>query len=356
MFGNIAGRLEPVVRILGHHRRNDFSKSLGNIGTGFGDLRRRLGLVPHQPLGQCSLVERRTAGQQEIHRTTETVDVRPGIHLVAVESLFGCQVVGGAQHLFVMPQRDRVLVGLFKEPRQAQVENLDDPLEVHQQVGRLDVAMDQPGLVSVGEPVSRLADVVGGVTVAAGPIVHDQVLQAVPLDILHHQEVDLGRPVHFAINIVGPDDVRVVQRRHRLGFAMESFQVTRVVDLLVRQHLDRTPPPHQHVFGQVHRTHPAFAQQGLQAVLAQEKALVLSLEQLVGLPFGQRLGRDQCISDRLRIATGRQRGNQLLQPVSIHQATLPDQVQKRLDGELQRHAVFPWSVPTLPAQSTYSRI
>ena len=53
------------------------------------------------------------------------------------------------------------------EAGQAQVEHLDHALRVDQQVGGLDVAVDQAGLVGVLQAVGRLADVVGRRFVAA---------------------------------------------------------------------------------------------------------------------------------------------------------------------------------------------
>ncbi len=284
MIGDLSGGLKPIVGILGHHASHNVGQRAGDIGPALRNRWRFLGLMPHQPLGQRSLVERRPSRQQEVHRAAQAVKIGTCIDLVTVECLFGSQVVGCPQHLLVVPQRDRILIIFLKEPRQAQVENLDHALGVDQQVARLDVSMHQPGLVSVRQASSRLPDEIGDFPESARPVVDDQVLQVLTLDIFHHQEVNLRRTVHLTIDVVGTHDVRMIQRRDRLSFAVEPLEVTRIGDLLVRQHLDRTPPTHQHVFGQIHRTHAPLAQQRLQAVLAKEKSLVLALEQLVGLP------------------------------------------------------------------------
>ena len=340
MIGDLSSGLKPIVGILGHHASHNIGQGAGDIGPGLRNRWWLLGLMPHQPLGQRSLVEGRPSRQQEIHRAAQAVNIGTCIDLVTVERLFGSQVVSCPQHLLVVPQRDRILVIFLKEPRQAQVENLDHALGVDQQVARLDVSMYQPGLVSVRQASSRLPDDIGDCPESVRPVVDNQVLQIVALDILHHQEMDLRRTVHLAIDVVGTHDVRMIQRRDRLSLAVKPLEITRIGNLLMRQHLDRTPPTHQHVFGQIHRTHATLAQQRLQAVLAQKKALVLALEQLVGLPWGQRARCDQRIGDRLRIAAGGHPGHQSVQLVAINQPTLPDQVEKRLDGELQRHPAY----------------
>ena len=55
----------------------------------------------------------------------------------------------------------------------------------------------------------------------------------------------------------------------------------------LRQNLDGHAALHQHVFGQIDAAHAAGAQVAQQLVLAEEEALVASVEQLVALPRGE---------------------------------------------------------------------
>ena len=106
---------------------------------------------------------------------------------------------------------------------------------IDQQVGRLDVAVDQAGQVGVGQALGGLADVLGGAGVAQRPFRLDDLLQVPALDVLHDQEVDVA----FVVHVVGADDVGVVQRGGGLGLALEAGQVGSVVHPVLGQHLDR---------------------------------------------------------------------------------------------------------------------
>ena len=77
----------------------------------------------------------------------------------------GGQVVGRPQHVLVVGHRQRGRSSSVKRasPRSS---TLTTFLLIDQQVGRLDVAMDQAGMVGVGQAFGRLADVLGGHGVA----------------------------------------------------------------------------------------------------------------------------------------------------------------------------------------------
>ena len=98
--------------------------------------------------------------EQEIQRAAQTVDIGPRVRTVAIDRLLGRQIVGRAEHVLVIlhGQAGVVIVG---ESGQPQVEDLDDVPLVDQQVGRLDVAMDQPVRMGIRQALGRLADVVG---------------------------------------------------------------------------------------------------------------------------------------------------------------------------------------------------
>ena len=138
--------------------------------------------------------------------------------------------------------------------------------------------MHHSRFVSMVQSKSRLSDVFGRIEKAAGAVFLHQLLQAVALDILHDEEVDLVLAVGLMIDIVGPDDVGMIERRDGLGFTMEASEVRRVMDTLGGQYLQRTATTHQRVLGQINRTHAPFAEQRQQPVLPQEVALVLALQ------------------------------------------------------------------------------
>ena len=98
-LGDLARRLEPAGRVLGHHL-GDQGRQLGrHLGA---DEVQRVGVA-----GDVGLVdvvervrlERRAAGQEVIEGAAEAVDVGPDVGALGVEDLFGGDEVGGAEGL-----------------------------------------------------------------------------------------------------------------------------------------------------------------------------------------------------------------------------------------------------------------
>ena len=121
-----------------------------------------------------------------------------------------------------------------------------------------------------------------------------------PLDELHHQVVDVLAVLGFHRDVVGADDVLMVQSGDRLCLDIEALQDGRAFfDLGVRQDLDRTLAPHHLVLGQENGSHTASAQRPQQTVRTQEESLVFTLQYLVGLPAGEHLHVDQRVGNRI---------------------------------------------------------
>ena len=340
-FGNVSGCLMPILRFLLNHLVQNCRQRRGTVDSRIGQRRKRFRLMPHQTLSQRPFRERRIAGQEEIQRATETVDVGSNIDRMTVERLLRCQIVCRAQHLLIVRDSQRILGLVIEEPSQAHVQQLDRAVGVDQQVGRLDVAMHESRAVCVIQPFRRLPDVFHRIQVVGGATADNQLLQALAVDVLHHQEVNLRVTILSVIDIVRPHDIRVIDRRHRLSLAMKSRQIRRIIDSLGRQHFDRTAPLHQQMFGEIHRTHPALAQQTEQLVLAEREALVLSGQQFFGLPASDDVIRDQRIRDGLRFldvdAASLIRLQQFRELIFVDEAALPHDLQERFDSQLQRH-------------------
>ena len=151
--------------------------------------------------------------------------------------------------------------------------------------------------------------------------------------------------VAFVIDVVGPDDVRVVELGDRAGFEAESLQVGRIVDAVLRQHLDRHPPLHELVLGQVDAAHAALADLAQQLVLAEAEALVLAGEQFVGLPRVMRFGLDQQLGQLgsgLRARPRRARRCRFLKKRGelglVDEVASPQQVDQLIGGHLRHCA------------------
>ena len=255
---------------------------------------------------------------------------------MTVERLLGRKIVGRAQHFLIMShcQRSFVAARHFREPGQSEVEHFHNAVLVQQQVARLDVPVDQPILMSMIEPESGLPTELSGILKAEWPVLSDDFLKVLAFDVLHDQKMNFLILLHLHVDVVGADDVRVIERRHGLGLAMKSRQVRRVVDLLDWQNLDRTGTPHERVFGEVNGAHAAFAEQLSQPILAEPEALVLPLLQLVDLPVREVAVTDHPRTDRRRtgdVDTGfLHRPHQRLDSVMLDQVALLQHVQKRV--------------------------
>ena len=110
---------------------------------------RLLGLDLLDQLEPVGRVEGRPERQQLVERQPQRVDVGPGVPL-APEPLGG-HVAERAQDVAGVGQPLVLALG------QAEVGDPDDPRVVEQQVGRLDVAVDDAAGVGVGQPLRRLA-------------------------------------------------------------------------------------------------------------------------------------------------------------------------------------------------------
>ena len=176
-----------------------------------------------QPLGDRAFRKRRAAGEQEIQRAAEAVDVRPAVGLVAVEGLLGGQVVGRAEHVLLVGHRERGLsssVSLAR-PRSSSFTVL---WLIDQAVGRLDVAMDEAHFVGVLQAVGDLGDVVGGRVVIERALPDDDLVQVLAVDVLHHDVMDVA----FVVDVVGADDVRIVELGDGAGFEPEPLEIGRI--------------------------------------------------------------------------------------------------------------------------------
>ena len=215
---------------------------------------------------------------------------------MAVQSLFGGQIVDRSQYAAVVDsQRGLVLV---RDARQSQVGDLEHAFAVDQQVGGLDVAVDQSHLVGKSQAVGSLRDVVRGQPILEGAVAIQQRLQAGAVHIFHDQVMEPA----VGVKIVAANDVGMVQRGGDPRFAIEPHQVRTIAGSLQMQDFDRHPAPQQRVFRQVNGTHATGSDLGHQLVLAKEVSLPESAQQHPVLPGGDQLSIHQRLGDHQRIA------------------------------------------------------
>jgi hypothetical protein len=234
-------------------------------------------------------LERRLADDEREERRAQRVDVGAAVHPRLVQPLLRRDEVGRADHRAVVELLRQPVLGLGGTG-QAHVENLDRPAPVADEVAGLDVAVDEPLLVRVLQAGRGLRDVLRRRGVRDGPVAVENLLERLALDVLHHEV----RRVVVPGDVEDADDVRVVQRRRGAGLALEPFEREFVILVLAgHENLDRHLAVQFQVFGEVHRPHPAAAEQILDDVRADPEPAVPAGEQLLGLEAGDHPLRDQ---------------------------------------------------------------
>ena len=182
---------------------------------------------------------RHLCGQQVIQRAAQTVDIGSTIRTSCIERLLGRHEIQRSHHLAGVRQRVFALCRVI-HTSQSHVQHLDHALRIHQDVRRLDVAVDDTMLVRVLQPLRRLCDVVHGRGDGQWALLLDQRCQVLAFDTFHHQEMDAPR----IIRIIRPDDVRVREFGRRLRLAVKSFHRFGMLHSRGGQHFERHYPFH----------------------------------------------------------------------------------------------------------------
>ena len=275
-------RRDPLGRVAGHHPPDYDLQLLRDFIAKAADRGRRLVLPGHQLLDDRSILrERLLPGEEPVQRATQGVDVGANVDGACIASLLRRHVVDGAE------QAECFRVATAAQPRQSEVEDLDLSVwraaaEVagvavgHQEVGRLDVAMNQAVLVRVAQAVGSLADEIARQRNRQRPAFNDVLLEVLPGDELHDQvaqDFPLAAGYLDLTGVKSQHDVRVAEHGQRLHLASEPFEKDRLGLVLVDgEHLERNRALHMDVLGLVDDTHPTGADAVEDAVVAQDKA------------------------------------------------------------------------------------
>ncbi len=139
--------------------------------------------------------------------------------------------------------------------RQPKIQNLGIPALGDENVRRLDVAVhDAFGMRRIQSV--RDLDGEGQNQLRLHRMHADAVLQRHAVEILHGDE----RLAVLVVNFVDGADVRMVQRRGGLGFALKTGENLRVFGDIVRQEFEGDKPSELHILSLVDNTHPAAAE------------------------------------------------------------------------------------------------
>ena len=143
---------------------------------------------------------------------------------------------------------------LLEELGEAEVEDLEGPVLRDHHVFGLEVPVDDPGRVRLGEAVRELVAQVEQPPRRQGSGAED-LAQRPAVDELH-RDVD---GVSLSPDVVDRDDVRMVERRGRARLLLEALLAVRVGRELRRQHLDGDLAPQTRVARPVHLSHASGA-------------------------------------------------------------------------------------------------
>ncbi len=171
--------------------------------------------------------EHRSASETFEQHRAGGIDIGPLVHRVS-QQLLGCHVLRGADHHTHRGQRLARLAGLpfgpLGQPCDPEVHHLQKPPGIHQQILRLDVAVDDPFLVSHLERTTHLLpDRERGRYVEMARIA-DQGRDRGAAHVFHGDEVD---PVGFT-EVVGAHHVPVSDPAGQAKLLLEPLQQRRV--------------------------------------------------------------------------------------------------------------------------------
>ena len=264
--GHLLRRLKTPSRLLGHHLGENAGEFLGNVFSKIADWFGLAHLLPDHFLMDRSVLKWTLADKQVIEGAAQAVDVGPDVDAV-VDGLFGGEIVGGADDVAFFELLDEGPAVVVEEASQPHVEYLDRSLTIEQQIAGLDVAMDEPGLARMFQTESGLANEVHCSGDREGAVAFDEFVKVAAVDKFEDEEMQLA----FVIDVVGPDDVGMIQPGNGPSFAIETSHRCRIFGLGHRQHLERDPAAHEYVFTKINLAHAAGPKAIEQPILAADE-------------------------------------------------------------------------------------
>ena len=143
---------------------------------------------------------------------------------------------------------------------QTEIEDPDPPVVADHDVARFEIpvgyAFAMRGTQSIGQGDGRLEE-----ALERQPLLGNQLAEGLSLNQLHGDEMDglrvIGRLGSSGFDRVDGDDVGVIERRDRFGFALEPLPSVCIVRYLGRQDLERHLPFELGVLGGKDLAHAA---------------------------------------------------------------------------------------------------
>lgn len=214
----LSGGLIPVAGLDGHHALNDGDHAFGDLGVevpGIGSF--GVSVIPELG-GEVSIGEGGFAGEHLVPGAAEGIDVAFGIGGFAVLGLFGGHVIDGADgHSGAC---DPAFEGVLDGACESEVGEFDDAFAGDEDVGGLDVAMDDPVAVGVQERGGDLFDDFEGASDGDASADIEESLDVGAVDVLHG---DVVVALVFS-GVEDGDDVFVSELGGIGGFGAEAAE------------------------------------------------------------------------------------------------------------------------------------
>jgi hypothetical protein len=283
------------------------------------------------------------SGEHVKQRAAQAVNVRAGIGPGGVGGLFGSHEIHGSHDAAGQRQTGAGSLGIAQrvvDPRQPHVQDFHQAFVVEQQIRGLDVAVDHPLLMGMGQALGGLQDAVDGLPDRQRAFPLHDLLQIVAANVFHDQVMHIaGLP-----GITGLHDIAMVQGRGHFHFLKEPGNGLIIIHGLRVEDLEGHNFFHQAVPRPEHHAHPAAADVILNdVVVADDQPLRMPLIDRLGLIGGELLAFDQLIPQRAGIfgpALGVQAVTQRAQGMNGEQTALL-KILHKLINRCHRHLGSP---------------
>ena len=209
--------------------------------------------VSGQALDQAALVERRVAGEHVEEGAAQRVDVAADVGRTGVVGLFGRDVIDGADRGAVAGNAGLALLDVAGQTEVGQLQERLAVLPGNEEVGRLDIAVDDALAVRVGQRLDGLLEQLAGQLGLEPAAALDVLEQVDPLDKFHRQVISAGG----LAGVVDGDDVLVAELLGGAGLAAEALAHARVGGQVGRHDLEGDLAVELHVARLVDRGHAA---------------------------------------------------------------------------------------------------
>ncbi len=228
-LGDLGGGLETVGRVLGKQTGDDRGQPVGDFGIDFLNGPGRVLADALEDGHRAAGPEGHPAGTHRIEDATEAEEICAVIDRLAAR-LLGGHVLRRAGDGTALGQ-----AGVIDGAGQAEVGDLDTLDAVFEQdVGRLDVAVDQPLGVGRGQPGGRLETDAQDLLDLQRAALVETLLERDAGNVFHHQVGPLARPLD-GVNV---NDMFIAHGRGRLRLADEALAGRAAGGQRGSQHLD----------------------------------------------------------------------------------------------------------------------